>query len=147
MSDPAVATPTPVQSPLNLMLTIKPGQTAALIEYLAANSSTINAALTSVGTVHFARFLLLPGTQTFFVLTEYDGSFSAYIQAFTNKLGPVFDALFGFMESAPPLPVQQHVQAFEAFVAKNNLKSNLYAAYPQCTVQQIWGQGCASPAS
>jgi len=145
MSSYAVPTASAVQSPLNLMLTIKAGQTAALIAYLAENSATIDAALTKVGTVHFARFLLIPGTQTFFVLTEYDGSFSAYIQAFTNLLGPVFDALFSFMGVAPPLPVEQNVAAFEAFVLKYNLPSNLYAAYPNCTVQQIWGNGCAQP--
>jgi len=127
------------------MLTVKPGQTAALIAYLAENSSTIDQALTEVGTVHFARFLLIPGTQLFFVLTEYDGSFTAYIQAFTKLLGPVFDVLFGFMEYAPPLPVEQNIAAFEAFVEKYNLPSNLYAAYPTCTVQQIWGNGCAQP--
>jgi hypothetical protein len=125
------------------MLTIKPGQTAAVLEYLAQNSATINQALNNVGTVHFARFLLIPNTQLFFVLTEYDGSFSAYIQAFTKLLGPVFDALLSNMDPAPPLPVEQNVAAFEAFIAKYNLPSNLYAAYPNCTVQQIWGKGCA----
>lgn len=145
MSSSAAPTPSAVQSPLNLMLTIKTGQTQALVEYLATNSAAINAALTQVGTVHFARFLLVPGTQILFVLTEYDGSFSTYIQAFTKLLGPVFDALFGFMEFAPPLPVQQNVKAFEEFVQKYNLKTNLYAAYPNCTVMQIWRNGCEPP--
>src|SRR4051812_4904849 len=112
MSSYAAPATSAVQSPLNLILTIKAGQTEALLEYLAANSTTIDQALTEVGTVHFARFLLIPGTQTFFVLTEYDGSFTAYIQAFTKLLGPVFDALFGFMVEAPPLPVEQNVAAF-----------------------------------
>jgi len=127
------------------MLNVKPGQVPALLAYLAENSAVIDAALTSVATVHFARFLLLPDQKTFFVLTEFDGSFSAYLQAFTHKLGDVFNALFGFMDPAPPLPVQQNFQQFEDFVAKYNLKSNLYAAYPQCSVVQIWGLGCSKP--
>ncbi len=136
-------TTAPVQNALNLMLQIKPGQNANLLEYLAKNGETINDALNKVGTVHFARFLVIPNTQFLFVITEYDGSFSAYIEAFTALLGPLFDFLLSHMDPAPPLPVQDNVEAFEAFVQKYNLPSNLYSAYPNCTVQQIWGKGCA----
>jgi hypothetical protein len=136
-------TTVPVQSALNLMLQIKSGENANLIEYLAHNAATINDALNKVGTVHFARFLLIPNTNLLFVITEYDGSFNAYIEAFTALLGPVFDVLLSHMDPAPPLPVEENVQAFQDFVRKYNLPSNLYAAYPNCTVQQIWGKGCA----
>ena len=78
---------TAVQSPLNLMLTIQPGKNGTIVEYLTQNQAAINAALTKVGTVHFARFLMIPGTQYLFVITAYDGDFSAYIQAFTNHPG------------------------------------------------------------
>ena len=53
---------TAVQSPLNLMLTIQPGKNQTILDYLAENQSAINAALSKVGTVHFARFLMIPGT-------------------------------------------------------------------------------------
>ena len=146
-SPSSVPTPTAVQSPLNLQLTIQPGQNLKVLEFLAANSAAINAALTQVGTVHFARFLVLPGTQTLFVLTEYDGDFNTYLQAFTNILGNVFDGLLSYMDPAPPLPVQQNVQAFADFVAAHNLPSNLYSAYPNCTVLQILGNACTPPGS
>ena len=136
---------TPVQSPLNLMLTIKPDQAPAVAAYLLANQAGINNALTEVGTVHFARFLFVPGTQILLVLTEYDGDFAAYIQAFTKLLGPVFDAVLSYMDPAPPLPVEQNVDAFGAFVKQYNLTTGLYAAYPYCTVQQIRSYGCAQP--
>ena len=125
------------------MLTIKQGQNADILGYLHQNANTINEALNRVGTVHFARFLVIPNTQLLFVITEYDGDFNAYIQAFTKLLGPVFDKLLSYMDPAPPLPVEKNVAAFEAFVKQYNLPSNLYAAYPNCTVQQIWGKGCA----
>jgi hypothetical protein len=136
---------TAVQSPLNLMLTIQPGKNGTIVEYLTQNQAAINAALTKVGTVHFARFLTIPGTQYLFVITAYDGDFSAYIQAFTNILGDVFNLLLSCVDPAPPLPVQQNVAAFEAFVSKYNLPTGLYSAYPNCTVVQIWGNGCAPP--
>lgn len=145
MSSAPASVATAVQNPLNLMLTIQPGKNQTILEYLATNQATINAALNKVGTVHFARFLMIPGTQYLFVITAYDGDFNAYIQAFTNLLGDVFNALLSCVDPAPPLPVQQNVAEFEAFVSKYNLPTGLYSAYPSCTVVQIWGNGCAPP--
>ena len=87
----------------------------------------------------------MPNTNILFVLTEYDGDFSTYITAFTTLVGDIFNALLAFMDPAPPLPVQQNQAAFQAFVLANNLKSGLYSAYPQCSVVNIWGNGCAQP--
>jgi len=138
-------TPSTVQSPLNLLLTIKPGQVASVQQALAQNQAKLNEALTTVGTVHFARFLFVPNTQLLFVLTEYDGDFSTYIEAFVQRLGPIFDALLSFMDPAPPLPVSKYPKEFEAFIRKYNVGTGFYSAYPQCTVMQIWGKGCAKP--
>jgi hypothetical protein len=137
--------PSPVQNALNLMLNIQPGKNQTILSYLEKNQDKIDAALTKVGTVHFARFLMIPGTQYLFVITAFDGDFDAYIQAFTNLLGDVFNLLLSCVDPAPPLPVQQNVAEFQAFVKKYNLPSGLYSAYPDCTVVQIWGNGCASP--
>lgn len=139
------ATSTSVQNPLNLMLTVQPGKAETLMGYLQQNQAQINAALTQVGTVHFARFLFLPGTQLFFVITAYDGDFNVYLQAFTKLLGDFFNEMLSCVDPAPPLPVQQNPEAFAAFVQKYNLPSGLYSAYPNCTVMQIWGNGCAQP--
>jgi hypothetical protein len=145
MSSPAAPLSSAVQNPLNLLLNIIPGKNMDLIGYLQKNQSAIDAALTQVGTVHFARFLMIPGTQYLLVITTYDGDFNAYIQAFTNLLGDLFNALLSCVDPAPPLPVQQNVAAFQAFVSQYNLPSGLYSAYPDCTVVQIWGNGCSAP--
>jgi hypothetical protein len=57
----------------------------------------------------------------------------------------VFNLLLSCVDPAPPLPVQQHVAEFQAFVKEHNLLSGLYSAYPDCTVVQIWGNGCNPP--
>ena len=144
-SSPAAPVAAAVQNPLNLMLTIQPGKNQTVLENLVKFQPAINAALTKIGTVHFARFLMIPGTQYLFVITTYDGDFNAYIQAFTNLLGDVFNGLLSCVDPAPPLPVQQNVAAFEAFVSQYNVPTGLYSAYPNCTVVQIWGNGCAPP--
>jgi hypothetical protein len=133
-------------------------QWTSLAQTLAGAQPQIDAALKSIGTVHFARFLLLDtskpnlqidvantapsSTLIIGVATEYDGDFNAYISDFSTQLGPVFDALLGFVVGgAAIVPVVNNLAAFEAFITANDLSqhvpnTNLYAAYPQ-TVQQI----------
>jgi hypothetical protein len=139
----------PVQSPLNLMLAIKPGQNLAILSYVSSQSATIDNGLNAVGTVHFARFLPEPGfasnpptSQTLWVLTEYDGSFDQYIADFVKQMGPIFDKLLSFVTDPPPLPVEKNVAAFGKWVQAHNAPSNLYSAYPACTVQMILNGGC-----
>jgi hypothetical protein len=140
---------TPVQSPLNLMLAITPGQNLAILSYVSSQSATIDNGLNAVGTVHFARFLPEPGfasnpptSQTLWVLTEYDGSFDQYIADFVKQMGPIFDKLLSFVTDPPPLPVETNIAAFGKWVQAHNAPSNLYSAYPACTVQMILNGGC-----
>jgi hypothetical protein len=145
----------PPANPLSLMMPVIPGTSLETIgKTLEGAQEQLNAALTSVGTVHFARFLLLDTSQAnlqpgsangpfiISVITEYDGDFDAYIQDFVNKVGAIFDALLQFVVGGPELlPVANNVQAFTDFIAKNDASQHapnqgLYAAYPQ-TVQQI----------
>ena len=146
-------------SPLSLMMPVLPG--TSLLKIAAAlegSQQQIDAALLSIGTVHFARFLLLDRSQPNLqpklssvissdsliigVVTEYDGNFNAYIQDFVSQLGSVFDKLLSFVVGGAALiPVANNVAAFEAFITANDASQHLpnntlYAAYPQ-TVQQI----------
>jgi hypothetical protein len=142
-------------SPLSLFMPVIPGTDPRVIgAAIAGSQAAIDQALESIGTVHYARFLLLDrstanlqpggGNQELViaVITEYDGSFDAYIQAFSNQLGPVFDALLEFVVGGKALiPVKSNLNAFTAFIAENDASQHepntgLYAAYPQ-TVQQI----------
>ena len=143
-------------SPLTLMMPIIPGTSLAeLAGTLAKYQTEIDSALTSIGTVHYARFLLLdrstanlqPGAtpsneMVLAVITEYDGSFQAYIGDFVAQIGQVFDALLQYVVGGQALiPVANNVAAFNAFVAANDASQHqpnegLYQAYPQ-TVQQI----------
>jgi hypothetical protein len=142
-------------NPLTLLMPVTPGvNPAAIAAALAKYHDQIQEALTSVGTVHYARFVLLdrssaslqPGAGTgpfvLGVITEYDGDFNAYIQDFVAKVGTVFDALLSFTVGGSAItPVKDHIPQFIAYVAKYDLSqqpgaAGLYQAYPQ-TVQQI----------
>lgn len=145
-------------NPLTFIMPLEEGvDLAKLGEELAGNQQQIDAALKAVGTVHFARFVvfdnsapnLLPsleskGPFSLSVITDYDGNFDAYIEAFVQYLGPVFDALLSFSADGKSLvPVAQNVDDFEKYITQNdasqqppNDAQSLYSAYP-FTVQQI----------
>ena len=144
-------------SPLTLLMPIIPGTDPTKIaETLAGAQTKIDQALTSIGTVHYARFLLLdrstanlqPGGASadqlvLAVITEYDGSFNAYIGDFVSQIGDVFNALLQFVVGGQAVtPVQDNVNAFIAFVTANDASQHqpntgLFQAYPDTTVQQI----------
>jgi hypothetical protein len=128
-----------------------------LMTALGSQSGAIDGALAQIGTVHFARFVLFdtaapnllptPGSKGPFglsVITDYDGDFDIYIQAFVSILGPVFDELLKFSsDGADLIPVKDHVTEFEAYIKANDASQqppnnafSLYSAYPY-TVQQI----------
>lgn len=151
---------------LSLMMPLrKDADIFALGVALALAHDAINEGLTSAGTVHFARFLLLDTSQpnlapakgskgpfVLSVITEYDGDFDKYLQDFCTRIGLVFDAMLVFVEGGQSLiPVSKNVQAFTDFVKRNDLaqqglpqgqqgqhgsNTGLYAAYPQ-SVQDI----------
>jgi hypothetical protein len=144
-------------SPLTLMMPVIPGTNPVTIaQTLAQYQPQLDAALQSIGTVHYARTLYLdaskanlqPNAQSttgpflICVITEYDGSFDAYIGDFVSQVGAVFDALLQFVVGGPELiPVADNLNGFEAFVTLNDASQHqpnegLFQAYPQ-TVQQI----------
>ncbi|NHZ79646.1 hypothetical protein F2P44_10200 [Massilia sp. CCM 8695] len=145
--------------PLTLVSPVLPGTSAAtVVAKLALLLPQINAALESIGTVHFARLVLLDRSKANLqpdllsilpsddlvigIITSYDGDFSTYIHDFVARLSDEFDALLSLTVGGAALtPVVDHVAEFEAFIAQNNASEHIpntyfYAAYPH-TVQAI----------
>jgi hypothetical protein len=145
---------------LTLLMPLVPNTNPVQVaQLISGHQDAINQALTSIGTVHFARFLLLdasnPNLQpgggasdkaVLGVVTEYDGDFDPYISDFVAKIGFVFDALLPFVGGGAALvPVAQNLNAFTNFVQRNDASQNsaepkLYSAYP-FTVQQVLANG------
>ncbi len=143
-------------NPLTLLMPVKSGflELPALAATLLMQQKALHEALTTIGTVHYARILILDrtnanlrpdlkGPYVLAVITEYDGSFQAYIGDFVAKVGDIFDALLKHVDGGDALlPVKNNVDAFGAFIAANDASQHapndkpLYQAYPQ-TVQQI----------
>jgi hypothetical protein len=146
-------------SPLTLLAPLRPGLSAAtVVATLAGLLPTIQAALTSIGTVHFARVILMDRSQANLqpdllsilpsdnlvlgIITSFDGDFSAYTHDFVSQLSREFDTLLSLVAGGDKfIPVADHVTQFEAFLAENDASQHIpntyfYSAYPH-TVQHI----------
>jgi hypothetical protein len=138
-------TGTTVQSPLTLVMPVRPDACAALraeveqLQALPRDRNPVITALDAIGTVHFARFVFLDDDARLAVITTYDGDFERYIMDFVDHIGPVFDMLLRHMVDPPPLPVQQHPEEFLAYVRRHDLGcvGPFYSAYPTRPVIDI----------
>jgi hypothetical protein len=150
---------------LTLIMPLAPGADLnALGQLIGQNQPAINHALDTVGTVHYARFVLFDasspnlqllanstGPFSLGVITTYDSSFEMYIQDFVRTLGDVFDALLSFTADGTHLiHVRDNTEAFVEYVRKNDASQapnafSQYEAYP-FTVQQIKAE-VSSPAT
>ncbi|HSY68034.1 MAG TPA: hypothetical protein VK813_05300 [Edaphobacter sp.] len=132
-------TGTTEQRPLLLPLPLKSSLGAFTLEHIVveATESRMRKGADTVGTLHFAHFVALPGNYLGF-FTVYDGTFEKYMQDFTQKIGPIFDVLYKFVTNAPPLPVAKNSEAFTKYVAAAEYPPiGFYSAYPGLAVQDI----------
>jgi hypothetical protein len=145
-----------VPNPLTLVFPLKEEvglqQLSVLINMVRPK---IEEALQAIGTVHYARFVVLDpatpdlqpgptGPYKLVIITTFDNDFETYIQDFVNHIGVIFDALLSLTTDGGALmPVSQNVEAFTEYVASHDASRRapndgfpLYGAYP-CTVQQV----------
>ena len=143
-------------NPLTLIMPIKEGVSLQQLGgVLSSFLPKIVEAMTTIGTVHDARFVLMDastpnlqpgpnGPYRLAIITTYDGDFDTYIQDFLNNIGMIFDALLSVTSDGEHLvPVSQNLEAFAEYVAKNDASRHPpsdslppFSAYP-CTVQQV----------
>jgi hypothetical protein len=87
---------------------------------IAQNVDEIFSGLDNVGTVHFARFLLVDNYIC--MISTYDGDFSNYIRDFIVTIGSVFDAVMDHVEGGDDLkPTTQNVEKFIDWVHAHDL--------------------------
>ncbi len=126
----------PTQSPLNLIMPIKPGAAPALRALLtgvsARQDKPVEKALVGLGNVHHAQFVFLENDTRLGVLTWYDGTFDDYIVSFVEHIGGIFNAILQYVDGADTLiPVEMHRDAFLAFIAAHDHKClHAFSAYP-----------------
>jgi hypothetical protein len=112
-----------VQRMMNLIMPLKdpsPIGRAKAAFVVAQNVDEIFAGLDNVGTVHFARFLLIDDYLC--MISVYDGDFSNYIRDFIVTIGSVFDEIMTIVEGGDELmPTEQNIEKFIDWVHAHDL--------------------------
>jgi len=112
-----------VQCMMNLIMPLKdksPVGRAHAAMAIAQHKDAIFAGLNNVGTVHFARFVIVNDNICMF--SVYDGDFTNYIRDFIATIGSVFNAVVGLVEDGEKvIPCEQNVEAFIQWVHERDL--------------------------
>lgn len=112
-----------VQCMMNLIMPLKdksPVGRAQAAMAISQHKDAIFAGLNNVGTVHFARFVIVGDNICMF--SVYDGDFTNYIRDFIATIGEVFDAVVGLVEGGEKvIPCDKNVEAFIQWVHERDL--------------------------
>jgi hypothetical protein len=126
----------PVQTPLNLIMPIKPGAAAAvralLIGLASSDDQPVARAFTRLGNVHHAQFVVLETHTRLALLAWYDGSLADFVLALVEHGAGLLNALLPHIAGAEPLlPVERHRGALLAFVETHHAEPlHTFTAYP-----------------
>jgi hypothetical protein len=120
---PSVQPSENVQRMMNLVMPLKDksaiGRAEAALA-IAQNVDEIFAGLDNVGTVHFARFLLIGDYLC--MISVYDGDFTNYIRDFIATIGSVFDQIVKLVEGGDAItPTEERIEAFIDWVHAHDL--------------------------
>jgi hypothetical protein len=128
-----------LQSPLTCVMQIREGANVDELEGLLKKTKpVVDAALNKIGTVHFARFVLLQNRTQLAIITEFDREFDDYIKAFAKDLNDVFNHLFEYIADPPRVPVKDHRDELIEWVRAHDVASiAFYSAYPDKGVIDI----------
>ena len=137
-----------LQRMMNLIMPLKnksPIGRAQAALTIAQNKDAIYAGLNNVGTVHFARFVIVGDNICMF--SVYDGDFNNYIRDFIVTIGSVFDAIVSLVEEGyEVLPSAHNVDAFIEWIRRHDLYQMPDTATDFLRDQEaLNGDGAASP--
>jgi hypothetical protein len=114
-----------LQSMMNLIMPLKKenrspiGRAKAALA-IAENRDQIFAGLDNVGTVHFARFVIVNDNICMF--SFYDGDFTNYIRDFIATIGGAFNDVVKLVEGGDALvPCEKNVEAFIQWIHEHDL--------------------------
>jgi len=114
-----------------------PADATALAEQLPPLMPSLFQATDTIGRIHYSRFTVL-SEKTLLFLGDFDGEFGQLMADLAKLAGPVFDAIFRHVDSPPPTPVADNVDAFVEWTASHLINAvNLYTAYPDVTAKEI----------
>lgn len=116
-----------------------PTKVAGLRALISLHREHIYSGLSTIKTLHYARFLPLEALGQILFVAEYDGPATAFIDELGRALKEPLNLLLAQMKNGPPLlPIEDHQQGFKDYVkAAQGFDTSPFSAYEGRTVQQI----------
>lgn len=99
--------------------------------------------LATVGTIHSARWVILPGTRQLVFASNYDGSWESYLEDFVTKSNPGVTGVWSNTEGFPATRLLFWKGAEDGDRMKRFARRSMqptafwYSAYPRLTCEQI----------
>lgn len=130
------------QNQLTLVTVVEPRSRAragAVLAGIDAYAKRLSppGSLTGISTIHFVRWLLVDDDRRLVMLSDYDGSWEAYIDEFAEMILSGLDAIWGTSLGFPPDGARD-LPAFKRFLRSHQVPSEVfYSAYPEETVLTI----------
>ncbi len=99
--------------------------------------------LNGIGTIHFARWVTVPGTRDFLFFSNYGGSWESYLEDFITRahygLTAIWSNSMGFPRSSNLIHGgASDGERFKRFARRSMLPTPFwYSAYPDCTTANI----------
>jgi hypothetical protein len=114
-----------------------PADAQALAEQLPPLMPVLFQAQEIIGTIHYSRFTIL-SEKSLLLVGDFDGEFSQLMAELAKHAGPVFDAIFPYVDRPPATPVADHANDLVDWTAEHLVHPlNLYTAYPGVTTKEI----------
>jgi len=114
-----------------------PADAQALAQQLPPLMPRLLRVLDTIGRIYSSRFTVLDETTLLF-LGEFDGEFGELMADLAAHAGPLFDAIFLYVDNPPRMPVADNVDAFAEWSAEHLLQAAaLFSAYPDVTAQEV----------
>jgi hypothetical protein len=130
------------QNQLTLVTSIRAGgrrQVEAVLALIDAYSKHLAApgSLIGISTIHFVRWLVIDDGRRLMMLSDYDGSWEAYIDEFAEMILSGLDAIWGTALGYPPEGARD-LAAFKRFLRCHQVPASVfYSGYPDSTVQNL----------
>ena len=130
------------QNQLTLVTVVEPrvrGRVGAVLAGIDAYAKRLSppGSLAGISTIHFVRWLLVDDDRRLMMLSDYDGSWEAYIDEFAEMILSGLDAIWSTSLGFPPDGARD-LPAFKRFLRSHQVPSEVfYSAYPEETVLMI----------
>jgi hypothetical protein len=120
---------------LTAIAPIRAGQLDSLRQVLQGVQANPSRVLARIGTIHYARWVIIDEGERLLFTSNFDGTWDQYIDDFSEYLAEGLDRIFGHCEGYPGA---RPVEGLKAYIREHEIEANVYyAAYPDATVKQV----------